>query len=159
MAGVGTATLDFGAAPGSTIATVTVSGVTGLLAGSHVEAWFQGDTTSGDAQQALAVMGTRARNEDGTVWCQAVAQLGGVGLTDVGISQSIPQDTWRSLTTAAFAIVGAVETACRTDPSLGIAGTPFIVCEIGTVQAPHRYFTELGAVCSVVFGVDYRARI
>ena len=51
------------------------------------------DTTSGDAQQALAVMGTRARNEDGTVWCQAVAQLGGVGLTDVGISQSIPQDT------------------------------------------------------------------
>ena len=117
------------------------------------------ETTSGDAHQTLAVMGTRARDEDGTVWCQAVAQLGGVLFDDGGLAVSVPQETWRTLTTTCFAIVGAVETACRVDPSLGITGTPFIVCEIGVVQAPHRYFTDTGAVVSVVFGIDYRARI
>jgi hypothetical protein len=117
------------------------------------------ETTSGDAGQNLAVMGTRARDEDGTVWCQAVAQLGGVFLQDSGLAVGVPQDTWRTLTATCFAVVGAVETACRTDPGLGIAGTPFIVCEIGRVEAPRRYFTDSGAVVSCVFGVDYRARI
>jgi hypothetical protein len=45
--GVGTATLDFGAAPGSSYATVTVSGQTGLLAATgHAEAFLQGDATA-----------------------------------------------------------------------------------------------------------------
>ena len=40
MATQGTTTIDFGAWPGSTHATVTVTGQTGILAGSLVEAWL-----------------------------------------------------------------------------------------------------------------------
>jgi len=40
MAGTGTATLDFGAFPGKTDATVTVTGQAGIGAGSLVEAWI-----------------------------------------------------------------------------------------------------------------------
>jgi len=47
MATTGTATLNFGSAPGSTVATVAVTGQTGILSGSHVEAWIQGtDSTA-----------------------------------------------------------------------------------------------------------------
>lgn len=43
----GTATLDFGAAPGTNIATVAVMGQTTILAGSNVRVWVQGnDATS-----------------------------------------------------------------------------------------------------------------
>lgn len=42
----GTATLNFGTTPGSSLATVTVSGQTGFTAASHVEAWLQGDNTA-----------------------------------------------------------------------------------------------------------------
>ena len=43
---VGTATLDLGAVPGSTYASVNVVGQTGLTATGHVEAWLQGDSTA-----------------------------------------------------------------------------------------------------------------
>lgn len=39
MGAQGTATLDFGAFPGTSDASVTVTGQTGILAGSLVEAW------------------------------------------------------------------------------------------------------------------------
>jgi hypothetical protein len=42
----GTATLDFGAVPGTNIAEVTIVGQTGILAGSLVEAFMMGDTTA-----------------------------------------------------------------------------------------------------------------
>lgn len=42
----GTATLNFGAAPGTNVATVTVTGQTGILSGSKVEAWLMGDSTA-----------------------------------------------------------------------------------------------------------------
>ena len=59
--GVGTATLDFGAAPGSSYATVTVSGQTGLTSGAHVEAWLQGDSTAthNDTEHLIAPITTR----------------------------------------------------------------------------------------------------
>lgn len=41
MAGSGTATLDFGAIPGKTDASVAVTGQTGILAGSLVGAWMR----------------------------------------------------------------------------------------------------------------------
>jgi hypothetical protein len=40
MAGQGTATLDFGAFPGASDASVAVTGQAGILAGSLVEAWL-----------------------------------------------------------------------------------------------------------------------
>lgn len=44
--GVGTATLDFGAIPGTQFVTVVVSGQTGFTAAGHAEAWLQGDATA-----------------------------------------------------------------------------------------------------------------
>ena len=41
MAGSGTTTLDFGAFPGATDATVTVTGQTGIVSGSLVGAWIR----------------------------------------------------------------------------------------------------------------------
>lgn len=44
--GTGTATLDFGAAPGTNVVTATVTGQTGITTTSHVEAWIIGDATA-----------------------------------------------------------------------------------------------------------------
>ena len=46
MPGVGTATLDFGAAPGTNITSVTVTGQGAISTTSHAEAFFMGDTTA-----------------------------------------------------------------------------------------------------------------
>jgi hypothetical protein len=40
----GTATLDFGAAPGSSTASVAVTGQASILSGSRIRAWVQGST-------------------------------------------------------------------------------------------------------------------
>ena len=42
----GSATIDFGSAPGGSFATVTVSGQTGFTSSSHLEVWMQGDATA-----------------------------------------------------------------------------------------------------------------
>lgn len=44
--GTGSATVDFGAAPGSSYATVDVTGQSGFVASSFAEAWMQGDSTA-----------------------------------------------------------------------------------------------------------------
>ena len=46
MPGTGSATLDFGAAPGTSVVTTTITGETGILSTSHVEAWMMGDSTA-----------------------------------------------------------------------------------------------------------------
>jgi hypothetical protein len=46
MSATGTATIDFGAFPGSNEAVVTVTGQAGVGTGSNVEAFMMGDTTS-----------------------------------------------------------------------------------------------------------------
>lgn len=46
MPGTGTATIDFGAAPGTNIVSVAVTGETGILSGSAVEAWIMGQSTA-----------------------------------------------------------------------------------------------------------------
>jgi hypothetical protein len=46
MASSGTATIDFGAAPGTNVVTVVVTGEAGILSGSHVEAWIMGSATA-----------------------------------------------------------------------------------------------------------------
>ena len=42
----GSATINFGAAPGTNIAEVVVTGQTGIPAGAQVKAWIQGDSTA-----------------------------------------------------------------------------------------------------------------
>lgn len=46
MSGTGTAVLDFGSAPGTNVATATVTGQSGITASSHAEAWLMGDGTA-----------------------------------------------------------------------------------------------------------------
>jgi hypothetical protein len=48
MGATGTANVNFGAAPGSQVATVAVTGQTGILTGSAVEAWIQGTISTTD---------------------------------------------------------------------------------------------------------------
>ena len=52
----GTATLNFGAAPGTNVATVTVTGQTTLLAGSRIKAWVAGQTASHNAYEHATIL-------------------------------------------------------------------------------------------------------
>lgn len=45
MSATGISTLDFGAVPGTNIASVTVTGQTGITSNSHAEAWMMADST------------------------------------------------------------------------------------------------------------------
>lgn len=120
---------------------------------------FDDTTRSGAIAQDWGPIGARARDEEGAVLCQAVAQLGGVGFTTAGLAVNVPQDTWRSLTLGAFAIVGGVEDVLRLDPSLAITGVPHMECDLRVVEDPDRYFTPTGAVVAVTFSVRYKTRI
>ena len=46
VTGVGTATINFGAAPGNPTATLAITGQTAIAAGAFIEAWIQGDSTA-----------------------------------------------------------------------------------------------------------------
>ena len=46
MSGTGSAVLDFGSAPGTNYVTTTVTGETGILAGSKVEAFIMAEATA-----------------------------------------------------------------------------------------------------------------
>jgi hypothetical protein len=48
MGATGTATLDFGATPGTETATVSVTGQSGIIAGSAIEAWIMGTDSTAD---------------------------------------------------------------------------------------------------------------
>jgi hypothetical protein len=48
VANMGTAVLNFGAAPGTNTATVAVTGQTGIVSGSAAEAWFMGVDSTAD---------------------------------------------------------------------------------------------------------------
>lgn len=48
MGAQGTATIDFGAPPGTNAASVTVTGQTGVVSGSAVEAWIMGADSTAD---------------------------------------------------------------------------------------------------------------
>lgn len=48
MSASGTTTVDFGAHPGASDATVTITGQTGILSGSLVEAWLMPTSATAD---------------------------------------------------------------------------------------------------------------
>lgn len=53
--GTGTATVDFGAAPGGNLATVAVTGQSGITSGSHVEAWVMGEASANHSAYEHAI--------------------------------------------------------------------------------------------------------
>lgn len=54
MGATGTATIDFGAAPGTNLVSTVIAGQAGILSGSLCEAWMMADTT---------VVGSAGHNE------------------------------------------------------------------------------------------------
>jgi hypothetical protein len=48
MGATGSATLNFGASPGTNTASVTITGQPGIIAGSAVEAWIMGTDSTAD---------------------------------------------------------------------------------------------------------------
>jgi len=104
--------------------------------------------TTAAMQQRPATGGTgRSRDETGELWCSALSWNGDA-------NQKAARD-------AAFAIVAAIETLCRTSPSLGIAGYGYVVTSVGgsgnfTVRSDQN---DTGAMTSVSFPVAFAARL
>jgi hypothetical protein len=81
MPGQGTATLDFGAFPGGTMASVTVTGQAGILAGSLAEAWiFPGAGTADHSVDEHLLMAAQIQ----VIACDVVA---GVGFTITAVAR------------------------------------------------------------------------
>ena len=94
---------------------------------------------------------TRSRDETGEVFCSAMSWNGNGGSS---ASQKQARD-------AAFAIVAAVETLCRTTPGLGIAGYGYVVAQVGGASDFNvkQDQNTTGAMCIVTFPVSFAARL
>jgi len=78
MGATGTASIDFGAYPGATIASVAVTGQTGILSTSLVEAWIRpADTTNHTHDEHLV--------DPPAIIAGSI--VGGVGFTIYGVNQ------------------------------------------------------------------------
>lgn len=95
------------------------------------------------ATQEWANANYTARDEEGYVVCAALAWNG--------------DGDAKAARTAAFATVTAVETLCRTTPSLGVA-TVLWTSFGGRIQLSQNQ-NEHGATALVIFNINYRARI
>jgi hypothetical protein len=86
VSGSGTATLDFGAFPGKTDATVAVTGQTGIVAGSLVGAWLRPVATA-----------DHSADEHMIEQIEVVARdiVAGTGFTVAGISKTQYGDSHR----------------------------------------------------------------
>lgn len=104
----------------------------------------EGHAFAAESQQEFGPMGTtRPRDERGQVTCAAFSWNG----------SSDP----KAARDAAYASVEALASACRTNPSLGVAGV------LWTSFGPDARLTQsqgdFGADALVVFSVSFRARI
>jgi hypothetical protein len=104
MAGQGTATLDFGAFPGASDASVAVTGQAGILAGSLVEAWlFPAATADHTADEHWVE----------TIEVMAGNVVAGTGFTIYGINECqlteplTPKGTGRNNVTLAGGLVSS----------------------------------------------------
>lgn len=79
MGAQGTATLDFGAFPGKSDASVTVTGQAGIVAGSLVEAWLRLEATTDHSADEHLVE---------TLKVAAGNIVGGTGFTIYGVNTS-----------------------------------------------------------------------
>jgi hypothetical protein len=117
MAGQGTATLDFGAFPGASDASVAVTGQAGILAGSLVEAWlFPAATADHTADEHWVE----------TIEVMAGNVVAGTGFTIYGINENqlsepvVPQGNGRNNVTLAG---GLVSSSNLQAPLIGGIGT------------------------------------
>ncbi len=77
----GTATLNFGAAPGGQLATVAVTGQTGLLSGSNIRVWIQGEASADHSEYEH----TRVLSRE--IGLSVDTITAGVGFTIVGVTE------------------------------------------------------------------------
>lgn len=109
-------------------------------------------------QSSATATGARSRDEIGAITCNAISQTGGLELPDA--SRVVPPPTVRSLRADAFGVLAAVETVLRANPTLGFTNLAHMRAEIGSRMVVQQYLTDDGgAVCSVVFSIDFAARI
>lgn len=80
MAGVGSATLDFGASPGQSMTSVAVAGIGAISAASYAEAFIMADTTADHTDGDHRVIG-------GYTELVCDPPTAGVGFTITAISQ------------------------------------------------------------------------
>jgi hypothetical protein len=101
----------------------------------------------GDSGQGIATLGNNTRDEKGTVRCRAVGQYGtGAGRIDPTAARA-----------TAFAVMGAVETLLRGNPTLGIVA-PRMLARIGQIESIQQWANE-GPCCALTFTVTYDTRI
>ena len=103
----------------------------------------KGSAWAANSEQVWANANYTSRDEEGVVVCAALAWNG----------DSDP----KAARDGAFEVVGAVETMCRANPSLGVA-------QLLWTSAGHRMELsqdqgESGAIAVVIFQIRYRARI
>ena len=104
--------------------------------------WSPYADTAAEAQQQFASLGTQRREEDFTIVCYADSYSG---------------DTGASVRRArVFQLVGVVETALRTDATLG--GVLSLWAEMGD-STLHQEIDDRGLVVGVTFHVHCKTRI
>lgn len=118
----------------------------------------QDDEPGVAGQSRATATGARSRDEGGAITCNAVAQTGGIMLPDATLAVAPP--TIRSLRSSAFGVLATVEAVLRANPTLGFTSLAHMDAQVGSRMVVQQYLTDDGgAVCSVVFSVDYSARI
>lgn len=104
--------------------------------------------TSGSAEQVKATMGTpRTRDETGRVICAAYSSNG-----NGPEGQKPARD-------AALTYMAALETALRTDPTLGLGQPGYTDIEVGGATSLAQGQDENGADALLIFTVNYKIRI
>jgi hypothetical protein len=87
MGATGTATIDFGAAPGGNAAQVDVTGQAGVVSGSACEAWFMATTSADHNAEEHALVAALA-----SFTCGAL--VAGTGFTIYGRSMITLSGQW-----------------------------------------------------------------
>lgn len=119
-----------------------------ILDGSYPQKWIavghdgseEGATQAGQASNSYDQLGAKKMFEDGAINCVLAAWDGG--------------DSPASKRTAAYALLSAVDTVIRADPSFG-----GVVLYSGLGLHTMTYSQDdLGIVCLITFTINYRAR-
>lgn len=112
----------------------------------------------GDIGQSVATLGTsRSRDENGSILCSAIAQIGSAELPDSTVV--VQRQTARTLRADAFGVMAGVETVLRSNPTLGLAIGQHLDAEIGERMSVQQFVNDDGAACVVRFAVKFTARI
>lgn len=103
----------------------------------------EGFAKAAETRHAWAGLGNHARNQEGDIWCVAQASSG---------------DSMKAARDAAFAIVAAVETFLRADPTLGGVLTPGWARH-GTSEDLEQLASDQGWFARVPFQIYFQSRL